>query len=217
MTDLVKFEELQADTGLAVRQNSLNILLNNDPKPEWVKQHPMTKMKYLSIGVVEYLLTSIFQKWRVEVKEIKQVANSVVASVRLHYKNPLDGEWDFQDGVGASPLQTDSGAGADFTKVKTAAVQMAAPAAESYAIKDAAAKIGRIFGKDVNRKDEVDYNTLQDFYIDEKKEEAFKLIETCENEADLKNIYNSIGTLKADAEIVAALKAKKESLKANAK
>jgi hypothetical protein len=33
---------------------------------------------------------------------------------------------------------------------------MAAPAAESYALKDAAEKLGRIFGKDINRKDTID-------------------------------------------------------------
>jgi hypothetical protein len=36
----------------------------------------------------------------------------------------------------------------------------AAPAAESYAVKDAAEKIGKIFGKDLNRKDEIIYDSL---------------------------------------------------------
>jgi len=35
--------------------------------------------------------------------------------------------------------------------MKTMAIQMGAPAAESLAVKDAAEKIGRIFGRDVNR------------------------------------------------------------------
>ena len=36
----------------------------------------------------------------------------------------------------------------------------AAPAAESYAIKDAAEKLGKIFGKDLNRKDVIGYESL---------------------------------------------------------
>jgi hypothetical protein len=36
------------------------------------------------------------------------------------------------------------------------------PAAESYAVKDAAEKIGRIFGKDLNRKDLLTYDSIAD-------------------------------------------------------
>ena len=59
-------------------------------------------------------------------------------------------------------MQTDKDAGAvDFNKIKSSAVQTAAPAAESFAIKDAAEKLGRLFGKDLNRKDIIDYNLLE--------------------------------------------------------
>ena len=67
----------------------------------------------------------------------------------------------FQDGVGAAPLQTDKGAGAvDFNAIKSDAVMKAAPAAESYAVKDAAEKIGKLFGKDMNRADQILYDEL---------------------------------------------------------
>ena len=36
----------------------------------------------------------------------------------------------------------------------------AAPAAESYAVKDAAEKIGKLLGKDMNRADRIMYDTL---------------------------------------------------------
>ncbi len=75
----------------------------------------------------------------------------------------MTNEWDWQDGVGAAPIQTAKGAAAtDFSQVNTAAVQMAAPAAESYAFKDAAEKFGKIFGKDLNRKDEMNYLPMAD-------------------------------------------------------
>ena len=41
---------------------------------------------------------------------------------------------------------------------------MGAPAAESYAVKDAAEKIGKLFGKDLNRKDNINYDNLKDKY-----------------------------------------------------
>jgi len=143
-------------------QNDLNILLNQPPKQEWVKDHPMAKgVKYIPIERIEYLLTRLFLQWRVEIKQIQVIANSCVVSVRLHYQNILDNDWSWQDGIGAAPIQTDQGKGAmDWNYAKNDGVMKAAPAAESYAIKDAAEKIGKIFGKDLNRKDEIGYNSL---------------------------------------------------------
>ena len=151
--------ELYGDKQAALKQNELNIILNSEPKAEWVKVHPMSKQKYLPIERVEYLLTVIFAKWSVEVKEVSLIANSVVVTVRLYVTDPITGEQMFQDGIGAMPIQIgkDSKSAIDFQNMKSNAIQLGAPAAESYAIKDAAEKFGKIFGKDVNRKNSVDY------------------------------------------------------------
>lgn len=143
-------------------QNTLNVLLNQPPQAAWIKDHPMAKgVKYIPIERIEYLLTRLFLQWRVEVKQIQVIANSCVVSVRLHYQNILNDEWSWQDGIGAAPIQTDSGKGAmDWNYAKNDGVMKSAPAAESYAIKDAAEKIGKIFGKDLNRKDEIGYDSL---------------------------------------------------------
>ena len=155
---LPNINDLYQDLEKAAKNNDLNILLNQPPKSEWVKQNKYAgNTNYIPIEKVEYLLTSIYQNWKVEIKETAVIANSIVVTVRLHVQNPITLEWDWQDGIGASPIQTEKGAAAtDFTKVNTSAVQMAAPAAESYAIKDAAEKLGKIFGKDINRKDVID-------------------------------------------------------------
>ena len=143
------------------KENDLNILLNQEPKKEWIKSHPMASgVKYVPIEVVEYLLTSIFVHWSVEVKEIQVIANSSVVTIRLHYRHP-SGEMRWTDGIGACPIQTASGAPAtDFTQVRSDAVMKSVPAAESYAVKDAAEKLGKIFGKDLNRKDAFGYTAL---------------------------------------------------------
>lgn len=159
---LPKIADLYANIELAAQQNELNKLLNCEPKQEWLKQHPMAKnVVYLPIGVIEYLLTSIFIKWRTEIKGVNVIANSVQVTIRLHVQDPISMEWDWQDGIGAAPIHTEKGAGAtDFTKVLTDSVMKAAPAAESYAIKDAAEKFGKIFGKDLNRKDQINYEGM---------------------------------------------------------
>jgi hypothetical protein len=147
---------------LKENQNDLNVLLNQSPSPLWVKEHPFAKgVKYIPIERIEYLLTRLFLKWRVEVKTIQTIANSCVVTVRLHYQNIESDTWDWQDGIGAAPIQTEAKAGAmEWDKVRADAVMKSAPAAESYAVKDAAEKIGKLFGKDLNRKDEIIYDSL---------------------------------------------------------
>lgn len=169
--ELPKISDLYSDKEMVIKETELAILLNAKPWDGWIREHPKLKIKndkgediplrYIPISIIEYLLTRIFGSWKVEIKNTSLLANSVKCEVRLWYKNPLTNEWDWTDGVGASPLQTDSGKGAvDFNFLKSGAVMMAAPSAESYAIKDAAEKLGAIFGKDLNRKDIGDYENL---------------------------------------------------------
>lgn len=175
--NLPSIAEIYADTDMAVIQKDslFQVLVNQNPKPDWIKLHPIIKTQmpdgsyvpyqYIPIERQEWLLTNIFLRWRVEVKDVRLIANSVVVTIRLHYFNHTDNEWLWQDGVGAAPLQTDKGAGAtEFDKIKSGAVQIGAPAAESYAFKDAAEKIGKLFGKDLNRKEIIGYETLADRY-----------------------------------------------------
>jgi hypothetical protein len=176
-------------------QDALVVLLNQDPHPSFVKTNQITKGLYLPIEAVEHLLNYIFKEWRVEIKDVKHIANSVCVTIRLHYKNPINGDWTFQDGIGAAPMQTAQGAGAvDFNQMKTAAVQMAAPAAESFAIKDAAEKIGKIFGGNLNRAEnytlKVDDSVLgiKDIQLDQEKERVINAISKCENKIELASL-----------------------------
>lgn len=161
---LPTIEELSQDTELAFKNDQLNLLLNQQPPASWIKEHPLVKVKndknesvpsrYLTIEKIEFLLTRIFGRWSVEVVGYSQLFQSVAVHVKLKVENPVDGTYIIMDGLGAAPIQTDSGASAaDLSKIKSAAVTMALPSAESYAIKDAAEKLGKIFGKDLNRRD----------------------------------------------------------------
>lgn len=160
--NLPTIQELYSDKLILSKQNDLNLLLNQEPKNDWLKDHPMIKkVKYIPIQRIEWLLTNLFIQWKVDIIDFKLIANSVAVQVRLYYKNPITNDWESTDGVGAAPLQTDSGAGAtEFDKIKNDAVMKALPAAESYAVKDAAEKLGKIFGKDMNRADQIMYDTL---------------------------------------------------------
>jgi len=162
LTKVPTLQDLITETEDTIKQNALMVILNQQPPATWLAEHPMLRgYKYIPIERVEWLLSRIFGKWWVEIKETTILANSVVVTVRLWVINPLTGEHQFQDGIGAAPVQTDKGAGAsDWNAVKSDGVQKAAPSAESYAIKDAAEKFGKIFGKDVSRKMNLDYNSM---------------------------------------------------------
>jgi hypothetical protein len=164
MSEIIKLptlDELVGENELRAKDNALMVLLNQQPPAKWIKQHPITKGDYLPIERVEYLLSRIFIKWWVEVKSTQCIANSIVVTVRVYVVNPITQSEEWQDGVGAAPIQTDKGKGAmDWNFAKADGVLKAAPAAESYAIKDAVEKFGKLFGKDLNRKDEINYNDL---------------------------------------------------------
>lgn len=204
---LARIEDLHANLELAAQNNDFLKLVNAMPKKEWVKDHPIAKQEiinpegqkvkvptqYIPVGIVEYLLTAVFQKWRLEVKNVQVIANSICVTVRLWYMDPITGQWDWQDGIGAAPISTEKGAAAtDFTKVITSAVQTGAPAAESYALKDAAEKIGKLFGKDLNRKEQMDYQlTLAKMFQkdDPLPDELKQIIAESTDVENLSNLY----------------------------
>ena len=176
---LPTLSQIYADDSMQpiAKDNAFQVLINAEPDPRWLKDHPTAKVerlnsqgqkvkvpaKYIPIERIEWLLINVFLKYKVEIKEVQLIANSVCVTVRLFYYDHIAKEWHWQDGVGASPLQTDSGTGAGGS-LKSAAVMMAAPAAETYAVKDAAEKIGRLFGKDINRADNISFESLKEKY-----------------------------------------------------
>lgn len=161
--DLVKMVDDGGDSPLVFeKMGELKSVLNQEPNKAWVKNHPFAQgVVYLPIDKVETMLDMIFQQWRVEILSISQLAQSICCTIRLHYLNPITKEWSYHDGVGAVPLKTDKGfSAADLSHIKSDAVATGAPAAKSFAIKDAAEHLGKLFGRDLNRKDAVAYMNL---------------------------------------------------------
>ena len=168
MSNLPKIQDLYKDLTITKKADELTALLNQNPKAEWVKVHPFIKgYKYLPIERVEFLLKSIFKSYRIEIIREGVAFNGVFVVVRIHYVNPVTGEWDYHDGIGAAQLQTAKGTSpADLANINNGALSMAFPAAKTIAIKDAADHFGKLFGSDLNRKDQINYTidlTLVEF------------------------------------------------------
>jgi hypothetical protein len=135
--------------------------INQQPRSEWIKEHPFIKnYKYLPIERVEFLLRSIFQQWEWKVNDFKVIANAICVHGTLRVKHPVNGEWLSYDGLGAVDIQLSKGSvPTDFNNIVSGAIQKNLPSAETYALKDAAEKLGEIFGASLNRKDEISFKS----------------------------------------------------------
>lgn len=146
-----KVEEMWANKELMSKVNDFNVTLNQEPQKEWVKTLKGTDIKYLPIERIEWLLTSIYGQFKYEVKSVLVIDNSVSCVVRVHYYNPVLDCWEWADGTGAAPLMATEG---------DMAVALALPAAKTFAVKDAVEPLGKIFGKDLNRADQIVYDNI---------------------------------------------------------
>lgn len=154
-SDLVLLAEATGNIKEMKLHDDFQVVVNSEPPRAFVKDHPMaTGVKYVPIDKIELMLDKIFQQWYVEVIDSGQLLNSIFVTVRLYFLHPVSQQWQHQDGVGAATIQVDKGENAsNLSAVKSNAIMLALPAAKSYAIKDAAEHIGKLFGRDLNRKD----------------------------------------------------------------
>ena len=159
MSNLPKINDLYSDKLSIQKADVFVTLMNQQPKQEWVKDHPFIRgYKYLPIERIEYLLKTIFKSYKIEITGQGTSFNGVWVTVRIHYLHPVNGEWLFHDGIGASQLQTAKGTSpADLNNINNGALSMAFPVAKTIAIKDAADHFGKLFGSDLNRKDLINY------------------------------------------------------------
>ncbi len=158
MTNITKFE---SNIERLVKQDKIMVALNQNPPVEWVKQHPFIKdFLYVPIERVEWLLKTFFKTdYKIEVLKTGTLLNAIEVTVRVHYRY-TDSEWMYHDGVGAKEIQTTKGSGGlnlDLSNINRGAVEMALPIAKTIAIKDACDHFGKLFGSDLNRKQQITY------------------------------------------------------------
>lgn len=157
---LPAIKELYESKELMQKQDALTVLLNQPPSKTWIKKHPFIRnYNYIPIARVEYLLKTIFKKYRIEVLREGTSFNGVYVVVRVHYMDPITGEMEFHDGIGAIELQTKKGTSpSDLANINNGALGMALPIAKSRALKNACSHFGKLFGSDLNREDDIAYN-----------------------------------------------------------
>jgi hypothetical protein len=160
---VAKLFEEGNNTEVAALHENLNYYLNQTPPPTWIKEHPFIRgYKYLPIDKIELLLRKIFKAYRIEITGQGTAFNGVWVTVRVHYLNPVTGQMEFHDGIGADQLQTKKDTSpADLANINNGAISMAFPKAKTMAVKDACDHFGKLFGCDINRKDTLGFNPDQ--------------------------------------------------------
>lgn len=215
MSELIKLVE--SSELLTFEKNDKFLeFVNQAPPDSWVKEHPFAKgVNYLPIDKVELLLKRIFQEYKVEILREGQLLNSIYVSVRLHYKHPISG-WTYQDGIAAVPVKTAKGKNAsDMAAILNDAIQTGLPAAESFAIKDAADKIGDIFGANLNRKDTLGFTSMYttDPEVEQEINQTIEAFEASETLDDLANVFMNLSAkIKTDPRIIEAKDKRKGEL-----
>ena len=128
-------------------------MLNKEPSNSMVSKRQ--NIKYISVSNVEVLLDQyFFGLWKTTDMKWQVVANEIIVSLELHVFHPKAGIWISRSGIGSCMIRQKSGA--DLTdigsKIKNG-LEMDAPHAKADAMKNAAKSLGKIFGRDLTRKD----------------------------------------------------------------
>lgn len=180
-------EEIKAGT---VERTELQKLLENEPPKEWLREHPTAKNEkgepvlYLPIDKIDQLLADIYAGSWTEITNTSLTQNSISITLRLFVVNPERMKVEHVDGIGAASSRV--------------GIEAAAPIAESLAKKNAAKKLGRLFGRDLSREFEgVEKKGVVSENKDEEektqtvenpvKERVLKQIKNCKTEQGLKN------------------------------
>lgn len=161
-----KISDIVDDLELLAKSDTLNMALNQAPPAKCIRNHPMVNikvidaqgnersepLKYMPIEYQRILAKRFFGVVKEEILAEGTMFQSVYVRGRVHYNNPITGEPLFMDGIGAVDAQTKKGtSAADLANINSGAIQKGLPAAASYAFSNAYAKLGKIFGGDLQK------------------------------------------------------------------
>lgn len=136
--------------------------LNEMPPQGEVKANPAAGNSwYLPVSFVQMKLDEIFLGlWSWEVKGVQVVANEIIVHGELRVFHPIAKTWITRAGTGATMImQVKDAPVMDISSKIKNTLGKDFPHAEAEALKSAAKKLGKAFGRDLNRKDEDIYES----------------------------------------------------------
>ena len=127
--------------------------LNCEPSRTALEKDPKG-FDYIPVSFIQIDLDEAFLGlWSWEVRNVQVVANEILVYGDLKFFHPIAQTWLTRSGVGAAMIRQVKGAAiTDIGANIKDAISMDLPHAETDAFKIAAKKIGKRFGRDLNRK-----------------------------------------------------------------
>ena len=140
-------------------------IANKKPASDHVLTNSMANnSKYIPIGVIEMKLDELFfGLWSIKNFQTEVIVNEIVGNLELEVFHPVAKVWIIRTGAAAVPIQTKSGSGVYDVenKIKNTLVKDY-PHLRAECLKNASKTIGKMFGRDLNRKLEAHYQPLVD-------------------------------------------------------
>lgn len=137
--------------------------LNSPPNDSEIMRNPHAgNIMYLPISYVEMTLDEMFfGLWKTENFRWQVMVNEIVGSLDLHVKHPITGEWIVRTGASATMIRQQKGATiSEVDKKIHNALEMDMPHLKADCIVNAARSLGKLFGRDLNRKFTDNYKPL---------------------------------------------------------
>ena len=187
-------DQFQEAEKIRIQLQEFTKRLNADPDPREFDQTPDGKANYLPISFIEMSLDEIFLgQWSTENFKWSAITNEVQGSLELVLWHPITGKQIRRTGAGSIVITVDSLTDEMKDKMtkqdrnlyalspenkKPNALDMAFPKLKAECIKNAAQSLGKLFGRDINRKKRDVFKPA----LKELSNEGFmKLVERAEN------------------------------------
>lgn len=221
MTQLV--ETMSKNTLLSEEKiksiEQFNQKLNENPPKDEIQVNSMANnSKYLPISFVQTKLDEIFLgMWSFKMEHCQVIANEIIGYGSLELVNPVTGMKITRSGSAAVVIQqSKDSAITDFSsKIKNTLVKDF-PHLQAECIKSAAKTLGKVFGRDLNRKFQDDYSPEYSSEIDRSKidGDVRETLKKAQSVEDLQILWDSIGEEeKANPELKKLFTSKKAELK----
>lgn len=177
--------------------------LNEHPKQNKILVHPQNKKNYLPVSHIETELDECFLDWETVNFRWQVVTNEIIGTIELRVLNPITQKWSTKTGAAAVLIRQNSGSSIDDVKAKIKnALEGDFPHLLSDCLRNAAKKLGKRFGRDLNRNftdeysaseaiDITNLDAMQDFIEKQKainalKNEVMQAVNAAETAEDFK-------------------------------
>lgn len=129
-------------------------LLNREPNPDELKiNEAANNTKYLPISFLEMTLDELFfGLWSVTDFQYSVIGNEIVGSIVLSCVHPITGTEIKRTGAAATMIRCKSGQPFNAGGKIANALEMDMPHLKADCIRNACATLGKLFGRDLNRK-----------------------------------------------------------------